>query len=257
MNDIERISHILTYRGRPDLAKAIKNCWYDLNESMTFGSRWNSTLTTVELYAPIQKHEFLQVLKEDDKDEIIKAFHVIHPVRDNDIEINHIEFFIDPDSPIPMSPRRAAHLEEVDYVYIAEQVDKCDSKIASGDFEGAITNARNLIETVCKYVLDDLGIEYRDKEDLSGLYKSTAKALNMHPSQHVEDAFKKILSGCFNIVQGFATVRNALSDAHGKSSQRHYKPDERHAMFVVGTAKALADFICASFAENWKGGTNV
>jgi uncharacterized protein with HEPN domain len=186
-------------------------------------------------------------------DDIIGMRHrLVHAVRDNDIEINHIEFLIDPDSPIPLTSHRATHLETVDYVYITEQIEKCDSKIASGDFEGAITNARNLIESICKYILDGSGAEYDAKADLPSLYKEAAKLLNMHPSQHVESALKQILSGCFSIVHGFATVRNELSDAHGKSSKRHYKPDERHAMFVVGTAKTLADFIYASFTERNK-----
>lgn len=252
MQDTEKLTHILSYRNRPDLAKAIRGCSYDLNVSSTYGSRWHSMLTSVELYAPIQQHEFLQKLTEEDKMQIIQAFHVLYPIRDDDIEIHHIEFLIDPDSPIPMGPRRAAHLDDIDYVYITEQVEKCDSKIASGDFEGAITNARNLIESICKYILDASNTEYDAKSDLPALYKETSKQLNMHPIQHIDTAFKQILSGCFNIVQGFATVRNELSDAHGKSSKKHYKPDERHAMFVVGAAKALSDFMYASFKEKKK-----
>ncbi len=249
MEDTEKLTQILAYRNRPDLAKALQGCSYDLNESSTYGSRWNSILTSVELYAPIQKHESHQKFTDNDKDEIIRAFHVLYPVRDDAVEINHIEFLIDPDAPIPMSPRKMIHLEKIDYIYITEQVEKCDGKIASGDFEGAITNARNLIESICKYILDDSKMEYNDKSDLPALYKETTRLLNMHPSQHIETAFKQILSGCFNIVQGFATIRNELSDAHGKSSKKHYKADERHAMFVIGITKALADFMYASFKE--------
>jgi hypothetical protein len=186
---------------------------------------------------------------EEDKEEIIRAFHVLYPIRDNDIEICGIEFLIDPDSPIPISSRQATHLEDVDYEYITEQIEKCDSKIATGDFEGAITNARNLIESICKYILDESGVEYDSKADLQNLFKRTAKLLNMHPSQHVESAFKQILSGCFSIIHGLASIRNELSDAHGKSFKKYYRPDERHAMFVVGTAKMLADFMYASFNE--------
>ena len=249
MHDTEKLTHVLTYRNRPDLAKAIQGCLYDLNISSTYGSRWHSSLTSVELYAPIQKHELLQKLTEEDKDQIIKAFHVLYPVRDDDIEIYHIEFLIDPDAPIPHSSRNAVYLNNVDYVYITEQIEKCDSKIASGDFEGAITNARNLIESICKYILDGSNVEYDSKADLPALYKEATKLLNMHPSQHVEAAFKQILSGCFSIIHGFATVRNELSDAHGKSNKKHYKADERHAMFVVGVSKTLADFIYASYKE--------
>lgn len=252
MQDTDKLTHILSYRKRPDLAKAIRGCSYDLHVSSTYGSRWHSMLTSVELYAPIQKHEILEKLTEEDKAEILRAFHVLYPVQEDDIEIHYIEFLVDPNSPIPMTSRKTVHLDNIDYVYITEQIEKCDSKIASGDFEGAITNARNLIESICKYFLDDYGEEYDSKSDLPALYKETSKLLNMHPSQHIESAFKQILSGCFSIVYGFATVRNELSDAHGKSNKKHYKADERHAMFVVGTAKTLADFMYASFSEKKK-----
>lgn len=105
---------------------------------------------------------------------------------------------------------------------------------------------------MCKYILDDMNELYDEKADLPELYCQSAKVLNMHPSQHAEKSFKQILSGCFSIVQGLAAIRNELSDAHGKSKTRHYKPDERHAMFVVGVAKSLADFMFASYIEKAK-----
>ena len=248
-DNLEKVAQVLTYRNRPDIAKALRGSRYTLNESSTYGSRFFSTLTAVEIYAPIQKHDLLQKMTEKDKKEIIKAFHVLYPVRENDIEINHIEFLIDPDSPMPLPSRQTEYLNKIDYEYITEQVKKCDSKIADGDFEGAITNARSLLESICKYILDDSGTEYNHKADLPDLYKEASKLLNMHPSQHVQAAFKQILSGCFSIVQGFAAVRNDLGDAHGKSKKKHYKPDKRHAEFVVGTAKIVAEFMYASFVE--------
>ncbi len=248
----DKIIHILTYRNRPKLAKALRGSMYELNESSSFGSRWYSRLTAVEVYAPINKHDQLQKLSDEDKAEIISAFHVLYPIRDNDIEINWIEFLVDPEAPIPLPSRKVWRLNEIDFLYITEQVAKCDEKIAVADFDGAITNARNLLESMCKYILDDTNHSYNDKTDLTELFSQTSKILNMHPSQHVEKSFKQILSGCFKIVNGLAAIRNELSDAHGKSKIRHYKPDERHAMFAVGAAKSLADFMFASYMENTK-----
>ncbi len=246
----DKIIHILTYRNLPHLAEALHGSLYDLNQSSTYGSRWFSILTTVEIYAPIHKHDRLQNLTEKDKDDIIKAFHVLYPVRDNDIEINHIEFLVDPQAQTPLPSRHISRLKEIDFVYILDQVAKADGKIAEADFEGAITNARNLLESICKYILDDSKTQYDDKADLPELYNQTSRKLNMHPIQHVEQSFKQILSGCFNIVQGLSAIRNVLSDAHGKSKIKHYKPDERHAMFAVGVAKSMADFMFASYIEN-------
>ncbi len=252
MLSTDKIIHILTYRNLPKLAQALQGSMYDLNESSTYGSRLYSRLTTVEVYSPIHKHDQLQKLSDEDKAEIISAFQVLYPVRDNDVEINWIEFFVDPEAPIPMPSRQVSRLKEIDFVYITEQISKCDGKIAVADFEGAITNARNLLESMCKYILDDAKEVYEEKADLPELYRQTSQILNMHPSQHAEKSFKQILSGCFNIVHGLAAVRNELSDAHGKSKTRHYKPDERHAMFAVGAAKSLAEFIFASYIDNTK-----
>ena len=252
MRSTDKIIHILTYRNRPRLAQALRGSSYDLNESSTYGSRLYSRLTTVEIYAPIYKHAQLQKFSDEDRAEIINAFHVLYPVRDNDIEINQIEFLVDPEAPIPQPSRQVSRLREIDFVYITEQISKCDEKIAAADFEGAITNARTLLESMCKYILDDMNELYDEKADLPELYRQSAKVLNMHPSQHAEKSFKQILSGCFSIVQGLAAIRNELSDAHGKSRTRHYKSDERHAMFAVGVAKSLADFMYASHMDKTK-----
>jgi hypothetical protein len=52
-----------------------------------------------------------------------------------------------------------------------------------------------LLETVCKRVLDETGTEYDDKDDLPALYRVTATKLNIAPSQHTEETFKRILGG--------------------------------------------------------------
>ncbi|KKR02897.1 MAG: hypothetical protein UT30_C0045G0004 [Candidatus Uhrbacteria bacterium GW2011_GWF2_39_13] len=248
----EKIIQFLTYKKRPNLAQLISGTEYELNETSTYGSRWFSRLTSVALYAPIQKYEILQKLSKEDKNEIIGAFHIVYPVRENDIEINHIEFFINASAPIPLSGVNMNRLQQIDFIYINEQISKCDSKISSGDFEGAITNARNLLESICRYILDNSGEKYNPKADLPELFKATSSFLNMHPTQHIEKSFKQILSGCFSIVQGFTSIRNDLSDAHGKSANNYYKPKERHAVFAVGSAQILSNFIYSSYEDNLK-----
>lgn len=119
------------------------------------------------------------------------------------------------------------------------------------DPEGAITAARTLVETVCKHVLDDLGERYDDGAELSALYKVVAAKLNLAPDQHTEQAFKQILSGCHSIVNGLASVRNKLSDAHGKG-KRGARPSPRHAELAVNVSGALGAFLVATW-EHRKG----
>jgi hypothetical protein len=114
------------------------------------------------------------------------------------------------------------------------------------DPDGAITSARTLLETICKRVLDKEGIEYDEGADLPTLYKATATALTLHPTQHTEDTFKRILGGCTNIVESLGTLRNKIGDAHGKGG-RPVKVLPRHAQLAVNMAGAAAVFI----AETW------
>ncbi len=114
------------------------------------------------------------------------------------------------------------------------------------DPEGAITAARTLLESVCKCILDNLDVEYEDAWDLPKLYKTTAETLNLAPSQHTEQVFKQILGGCVAVVEGLGSLRNKLSDAHGRG-KLPVKPAARHAELVVNLAGAAASFLVETY----------
>lgn len=118
----------------------------------------------------------------------------------------------------------------------------------STDPEGAITVARTLLETVCKRILDERGIPYTDTEDLPKLYAMAAKALNLAPNQHSEEPIKAILGGAMNLVNGIGTLRNRLSDSHGRGG-KPVRPSPRHASLAVNTAGAVATFLVETHLE--------
>lgn len=121
---------------------------------------------------------------------------------------------------------------------------------ASTDPEGAITAARNLLETVLKHILDDLNVAYdHDAIELPDLYRTTAKELNLAPEQHQEQIFKQILGGCAGIVGGLGALRNKLGDAHGKGAAR-VRPNERHARLSVNLAGSMALFLIETHLNN-------
>ena len=249
MIPIDDVIDILKYRGRDDLAKILRGSSYDLNVSNNYGSRLYSLLTTAEIYSPIDKYELLSKLSPKDQEEIIRALHVHHPVRDRDPEIVSVEFFVDPHSPIPTTRRGVRKLRDIDFDYIRGQINKCDDKINVGDYDGAITNARTLVESICKYILDEKRIEYSEKEKLPSLYKKVSSALEMDPSEYEEKPFKEALSGCISIITGISNIRNILSDAHGKSRKSKYKTSERHAVLAISMSKAISDYLYSSFKE--------
>ncbi len=116
------------------------------------------------------------------------------------------------------------------------------------DPEGAITVARTLLETVCKRILDQLSIRYTDKEDLPKLYAMAAKALKLAPDQHTEEPIKAILGGAMNLVNGIGTLRNRLSDSHGRGG-KPVKPAPRHASLAVNLAGGVATFLVETYLE--------
>ncbi len=141
-------------------------------------------------------------------------------------------------------------LEKIDSAHIQTVWSKALERRIK-DPEGAITVARTLIETVCKHILDDMNIKYADTADLPKLYKETAKALNLAPLQHTEDVFKQILGGCTSVIEGLGSLRNRLSDAHGKGMMG-VKPAPRHAELAVNLSGALASYLLAT----WEARTN-
>ncbi len=122
----------------------------------------------------------------------------------------------------------------------------------TSDPEGAITLARTLLEAVTKHILDDLSLEYTDRDDLPKLYTKAAKALNLAPSQHSEEPIKAILGGVMNLVNGIGTLRNRLSDSHGRGGRLSIRPSPRHASLAVNAAGAVAEFLVETHREKLK-----
>lgn len=124
---------------------------------------------------------------------------------------------------------------------IEEQIQKCREKIEVGDYSGAITNARTLVEAVCVKIEAELDTDAKGNDgDLMKLFSRVRKLLNLDPNrQDISDSIKQVMIGLTNIIHGLATMRNKMSDSHGVT----YKPSRHHAKLAVNSAKTLADFL--------------
>lgn len=142
-------------------------------------------------------------------------------------------------------------LQKFDAAYVKDSWSKALSRRDS-DPEGAITSARTLVESVCKHILDEAKVSYDDTADLPKLYRQTAEVLNLAPSQHTEQVFKQILGGCTSVVEGLGSLRNRLSDAHGKG-RAGVKPASRHAELAVNLSGALAKYLLATWEARNEG----
>lgn len=145
----------------------------------------------------------------------------------------------------PSDNQASEAIAQFDTIYVAEIWQQALERRVSNP-DAALTSARNLLESVCKHILDDLEVGYDEKADLPKLYKLTAGQLNLAPSQHTEKVFKQILGGCTAVVEGLGSVRNKLGDAHGKG-RKPVRPAPRHAELAVNLAGSMATFLILTY----------
>lgn len=114
------------------------------------------------------------------------------------------------------------------------------------DPAGVITAARSLVETTCKYVLEEFGDDARNQVlDLPKLYRRAATHIHRDPCADVEEPLRRILQAGATLVDGLSQLRNQLGDAHGKPSNAA-KPARRHAELALLVAQAIAGSMLAS-----------
>jgi hypothetical protein len=246
--DIVKIRKILQGKKRNDLADLLKYSHSYLNESSTYGHWLYSTLSTFRIFSPLKQNEELSKLSDQDNDEIYKAVLLIYPHKEESPEITRIEYEVDFELE-EIELVKTDDLERVDFEYIHEQIKKCENKITEKDYEGAVTNSRTLLESICFFIYENItGEEYDYKGDLIKLHKEVSKILNMDPADY-DDCLKQILSGVISIINGVSKLRNDFSDAHGRSPNKSYKIDERHAKLSVNLSKSIAEYLFLTYEK--------
>lgn len=124
---------------------------------------------------------------------------------------------------------------------IEELQTKCADRLAAGDFPGAITASRALVEGV---LLELERLLYIDPPPYDGnlekLHKRVYRRLNMDPGQEgLHDTVRKTLSGLVSVISGLAPMRNKLGDAH----PFEYRPRGHHAELAVNSANTFVAFL--------------
>lgn len=124
---------------------------------------------------------------------------------------------------------------------------------AENDPALAIGTAKELVETVCKTILDQRNVSVPDDADIGQLVKEARKALGLVPESVPSaakgaESVRRLLSNLGNVAQGLGELRNLYGTGHGKSgASRGLGP--RHARLAVGAAATLATFLLETHAE--------
>lgn len=117
----------------------------------------------------------------------------------------------------------------------------------------AIGTAKELVESVCKTILEQRSIPFPDDADIGQLVKLARNALGLIPESIPNSAkgaasIQRLLGNLGSVAQGLGELRNLYGTGHGKGG--HVKGlSPRHARLAVGTAATLATFLFETHIE--------
>jgi hypothetical protein len=190
-DDIKYIRRILEHRGKNELADLLKYSRGVVDESSTYGSYLFSTLSIYKIYSPLGFNERLNLLTEDDKITILDAVLEIYPHQAEAPEITDIVYYVDFEIETDSILIPTGNLSDIGFGYVTEQIDKCNQKIEAGDYDGAITNARTLVENVCIFLIEEEKGPFEYNGDLPKLYKEVNKTIGIDPSLFKDENIKQ------------------------------------------------------------------
>lgn len=124
--------------------------------------------------------------------------------------------------------------------FVKEQLKKCKSKLDEGDYDGAITNSRTLVEGIIGEIHERATGESLQKSgDLFKDYKLITSFLKLSEEKYSDDRIKQILRGVISILVGIDSLSNQMGDRH----RRPTKPARHHAKLCVNSAILTSDFL--------------
>ena len=135
--------------------------------------------------------------------------------------------------------------EKVSVEFVNQQISKCRAKMNSGDYDGAITNARTLLEEILLGIEEKMaGCRQNYDGNLPSLYKRVSKQINMYPDDSkINNSLNEILRGFISIVNGFSGMSNNIADRH--ATVRH--PQRHHAKIGVNSSMVICEFLLESY----------
>jgi abortive infection Abi-like protein len=127
-----------------------------------------------------------------------------------------------------------------------EQIEKCRTKMSQGDYDGAITNARSLVEAVLAAIEKEFDPNAPDYDgDLPKLYKRGAEAFeSLARKPKDQQQLETDPDWLHQHHRGLSGLSNKMGDRH----VREYKPAAHHAALIVNAAMTFSNFIFDTYA---------
>ncbi|MGN7503619.1 MAG: abortive infection family protein [Alphaproteobacteria bacterium] len=138
----------------------------------------------------------------------------------------------------------SVNVEMLNHDFVEDQHNKIRQKIQTEDYDGAITNARTLVEAIMQEILKRYGKGGAELEkDLDELYKLLKKEMNLSSNADLTLVFKQILTGLQSLISGFSSLGNKMSERHATK----YRPSKHHAELAANAAYTISEFLLSSY----------
>jgi hypothetical protein len=140
----------------------------------------------------------------------------------------------------------------LDTEYVNGKIKQMNQAVHS-DTDLALGTGKELLETICKSILQKKSVPIDKGWTLPQLLKATTAALDFKPKAAsdpagAEKSIKQILGGISTIVQGVAELRNAYGTGHGKAAD-FQKLESAYAQLYVGVVAEIALIYLATNGE--------
>ena len=155
---------------------------------------------------------------------------------------------------VPAVPS-AVPLSGVGSLRSADGIEEAFNRIGlliDGDPAGVVAASKELIEATAKTVLQELEIDYTDREDFSALVPRAQQALGLGAggvdgSIDGAGSIRRILGGLASIAQGIDEIRNAEGGGHGRS--RSTRLSARHARLAFNGARTWCEIALETLSD--------
>lgn len=136
-------------------------------------------------------------------------------------------------------------IKEINHNFINQQIEKCQNKIQDEDYNGAITNARSLVEAIFIEIIErHEKLEVKNDGDIENLWKKVKKIMKLEIDKETLPEFViQILSGLDTAIKGLAGLSNNAGDRHANK----FNTRKHHAKLAVNLSMTIADFLIDSW----------
>lgn len=242
-----QIFNWLTELGEHESAEFLSSCYIDnIYQDMLFeiGGERETTMYDVLVYVPLKTFKKLS----DYSTITTKIEQAIKESAEGDnIYVHKIDWKPKnkSDSEIQNDNRGEVISELLNESYVKKQVRLMHESLTNNPHV-ALGTAKELIETCCKTILTEDGINYETDWDIMKLVKEVNKVVDLIPfnvdnQQLATSSVSKVLSGFSMIVHGVTELRNSYGSGHGH--EHNFKMlDNLYVKLAVTAAGELAVF---------------